>query len=475
MCGIGGIIRRGANPRFDKSIGYRMINSLKHRGPDGHNLWIDDHALLIHTRLAIVDLTTGRQPLTNEDGSVVVTFNGEIYNSPELRRMLQARGHVFRTHTDTEVLVHLYEEYNLEMCNYLKGMFAFAIWDARKKRLVLVRDRFGIKPLYYAHADDYIVFGSQPCAIVATFLVPWRMDPKAIPSYLYYGYIAPWRSIYEGISKLAPGHCLVWHADRSTVDIQRYCRFPSPTTMRANPEIVYGVTRNYISKAVTSSLMSDVPIGLALSGGLDSSILAYHIKGDHNLDPLTFTLRWDNMLAKDPEWELAQALSRHLGLRSLSTVVQDNMRDALAEIYQTLDEPLGDSSVVPLYMLCRYARSYVKVLLTGDGGDELFGGYRRYLANAYEWRLSQLLPCSVVRLLTRNQKVLERLGVVRWKRKWCRFLDRLLLAPGLRYAVSLGQVPLAVILTWITPSLGRFLLEDLEMLSALWDDCKQED
>ncbi|GBD34992.1 Asparagine synthetase [glutamine-hydrolyzing] 1 [bacterium HR36] len=407
---------------------------------------------------------------------MVVTFNGEIYNSPELRQRLQTRGHVFRTRTDTEVLVHLYEEHEIEMVSYLRGMFAFAIWDTKKKRLLLVRDRFGIKPLYYACTTEFIIFGSQPSALLATGMIRPEFDPKAIPSFLYYGFNPAWRCVYQGINKLPPAHYLVWQKGQSYPTNHSYWTVPCTDPVSLSSEAVLAKTRNYIAHAVTSSLLSDVPIGIALSGGLDSSILAYHITTDAELSPLCFTVRWDNMSPKDNEWPLAQDVARQLGFHEQMTAIDPHTTDdPLVAIYRTLDEPLGDTSIVPLYSLCVAARSRVKVLITGDGGDEFFAGYRRYLINLYELRLSRALPQHIIRLLHAATASLDKLRMVRGETKLTRMLKRILLDPGLFYTVSLGQVPLSSIFSWLSPELTEAFFTDLAMLASIWHDAPHQD
>ncbi|MDW8221858.1 MAG: asparagine synthase (glutamine-hydrolyzing) [Gemmatales bacterium] len=475
MCGIAGILLRQPIRANDFLVAAaNMIAALRHRGPDGQGYWVDSNALFVHTRLAILDPKGGHQPLTNEDGSIVVTFNGEIYNSPELRQHLQTRGHVFRSSTDTEVLVHLYEECGYDTPRYLKGMFAFAIWDSRRKECFIARDHFGVKPLYYGYSDDHLVFASQPSAIIASGKAQFELDPASIPSCLYYGYTPPWRCVYRNISKLPPGHYLVWQQGYSQPRLVCYWRIPLSHRVKPQDSSVWEHTKERIAAAVRSSLLSDVPIGLALSGGLDSAILAYHIKRDGGLSPRTFTVRWDRASVQEDEWYLAQLLIRHLRLTGHTVYLNRGLEQHVADIYRTLDEPLGDTSLLPLHALCTEARQHVKVLVTGDGGDELFAGYHRYWVNSYEHIISRTLGPSLVRGLSRVCDILERWGLAPFQSKLSRLCGRLLLQPGLRYAVSLGQVPLPVMLSWIVPELADILFEDLRAVADFWDRCPQQ-
>lgn len=470
MCGIAGILSRRISWQPNSLLASRLIAALRHRGPDGDGHWADDHALLVHTRLAILDPQAGQQPLANEDGSILVTFNGEIYNSPELRQQLQARGHIFRTRTDTEVLVHLYEEHGLEMVRFLKGMFAFAIWDTNKKSLLLARDRFGIKPLYYTFNSSHVVFASQPNVIFASALYTPRIDPLSIPIFLYYGHTPIWRCVYAGVKKLPPGHVLTIDVRSWRMETRAYWRFPFPEQVTVRKNAITSELRERIARVVTASLLSDVPLGIALSGGLDSSIVAYHVTTNRGIRPATFTIRWDDIEPQDSEWRYADLVAGQLRLQAHSFYMPNDLRTLLLSLYHSLDEPLGDTSILPLYHLCLRAREHVKVLLSGDGGDELFGGYKRYMLNSQELAIGQVLPSEVICLLLRGAELLPWSRSSLTLRKLSRLLSRLTVQPGLAYAVSLGQTPLPLIASWLERDLVSVLMKDIASVAALWDE-----
>lgn len=469
MCGIAGIVSQHLDHLPKTRIAKACIRALSHRGPDGCGVWSDESALLVHTRLAILDPENGHQPLVNEDGTIVVSFNGEIYNSPQLRHYLQSKGHIFKTKTDTEVLVHLYEELGPELVSELRGMFAFAIWDSRRKCLFLARDRFGIKPLYYAITHDKLLFASQPSAIFATGLLPVMMDMDSVPSFLYYGCFPPWRSAYMHIRKLQPAHCLSFCVTSWTWEIKRYWKPPTNTLNYALKDAAKHV-RERIGEAVEAHLLSDVPIGVALSGGLDSSIIAYHASFVQKTPLVAFTINWDRDYGQDGEYTRAQLTARHLKIEHISLDPPRPKNNTLDDIISALDEPLGDSSIVPLHVLTANARDYVKVLLTGDGGDEVFCGYRRYTINRIEHLLSRSFRRAIKLLKQFQLSRLTSYDGLRYLRKAARAVNRLDLDDGLAYAISLGQTSPDLLHTWLTPELNQVLHEDLKRLSQLWHD-----
>lgn len=378
MCGIAGFVeRRGI--AADRRIVERMTATLRHRGPDGDGFHVDGPAALGHRRLAIIDLDTGAQPMANEDGSIWVTYNGEIYNEPELRRDLEARGHRFRTRSDTEALVHLYEEDGPDFVRRLNGMFALALWDGPRQRLVLARDRMGQKPLYYAQTrSGGLVFGSEPKALLAHPEVPRRLDQAGLARYLFYEYLPAPHSIWETMRKLPAAHTLTWEDGREQV--RRYWEPPAPSLDFPPFEESARDLWDDLVSAVDRHRRSDVPLGVFLSGGIDSSSVAAAVCAVQPASSVrTFSIGFD-----DPSFDesaQAQAVAEHLGTNHQArTFSAEDALAVLPEVVGQLDEPLGDASILPTFLLSRFARESVTVALGGDGSDELFAGYPTFEA-----------------------------------------------------------------------------------------------
>lgn len=376
MCGIAGLFdSSGQTPLATVD---RMVTALRHRGPDDRGIHTSPGVAIGMTRLSIIDLVSGHQPISSEDGAVTVVCNGEIYNHVELRRELEARGHQFRTRSDVEVIVHLYEEIGVRCFERLRGMFGVAIWDERRHKLVIGRDRLGIKPLFYAAHNGRILFASEIKAIAQSRDVPLRLDYDALDRYLTLGYIPAPLTIYCDIRKLEPGHMLV--CERDSVHLERYWRLrPAPVRAEGEPEL----TRRFLdlfSDAVRSHLMSDVSLGAFLSGGVDSSLLVA-VMSAHTSEPVkTFTIGFGGGAGGYlDERGYARALSRQYGTAHTEFEVRPDLESILDEAVGTFDEPFADDSVIPTFHICRLAREHVTVALTGLGGDELFGGYERHL------------------------------------------------------------------------------------------------
>lgn len=379
MCGIVGAVwdQAGspiASPDFD-----RMTDSLRHRGPDGRGVHRYDGpdgsgVLLGHRRLSIIDLDGGAQPLSNEDQSIWLTFNGEIYNYQELRKSLVQKGHRFRTDGDSETIVHLYEEYGDGFVEYLRGMFAIAIWDQSRRRLVLVRDRLGQKPLVYSQDSGRLLFASEIKALQALPGMPKRVRPQAIDEYLCYGYIPHPGTIYEHVLKLPPGHLAVWEKGR--LDVRCYWNpelTPDPGTSQA--DLQSGLV-DAVSEAVRLRMRSDVPLGAFLSGGIDSTVIT-GVMQQHSSRPVkTFTIGFP--VDGFDETPFAQTAADHLGTEHQVLEVRPDSLSLLNKLAWLFDEPFADSSAVPTYYLSQLTRQFVTVALTGDGGDELFAGYNWY-------------------------------------------------------------------------------------------------
>jgi asparagine synthase (glutamine-hydrolysing) len=361
-----------------------MRDVLAHRGPDGAGEWIDGPIGFGHRRLAIVDVAGGHQPMSNEDGSVWLTFNGEIYNHGDLRPDLHARGHVYRTRSDTETILHLYEEYGERAVERLHGMFAFALWDRHRRRLLLARDRLGIKPLYYAIADGELLFASEMKAILAAG-VRAQINRDALPELLATRFVSGEDTLFSGIQKLLPGHTMSWSPDEGFVR-RRYWQMPEPadassrTFAQETDEL-----RGRLEAAVSRHLMSDVPLGLFLSGGLDSSALA-GLTAKVIKEPLrTFAVGFAE--AEANELPYARLVAKSIGAQHHEVVVSaDEYFDALPRLIWQEDEPIAFTSSVPLYFVSKLARDHVKVVLTGEGSDELFLGYNRYRVTYWNHR-----------------------------------------------------------------------------------------
>jgi asparagine synthase (glutamine-hydrolysing) len=374
MCGIVGEIRLD-DRRPDASAVRRMCAALTHRGPDDDGFLDSGAASFGMRRLAIVDIDGGAQPIANEKGDVSVVFNGEIYNSPILRRGLVARGHTLASRSDTEVLVHLYEDLGSDMLGELRGMFAFAIWDYSKRAALLARDRLGIKPLYYMHDERRLLFGSELKAILrATDSTP-GLDPAGLDAYLSHHYIPAPLTIFKGIRKLRPGHLLQVRDGR--VSETRYWQALTPSVPRAVPEQESSAQlRELLEDAVEEHLMSDVPVGVFLSGGIDSSIIAA-LAARKLREPLrTYSIRFED--AGYDEGPFARAVAVHLGAHHTEQTVRMDAVGLLPRLVRIYDEPFGDPAALPGYYLAQTAARHVKVCLSGDGGDELFAGYNRY-------------------------------------------------------------------------------------------------
>jgi asparagine synthase (glutamine-hydrolysing) len=374
MCGICGFVEpAGAPPNGD--VLARMNQLLFHRGPDGGGQWIQSRAAIAMRRLAIIDLTSGQQPMFNETGEIGIVFNGEIYNYHELRADLEARGHLFGTQSDTESIVHLYEEYGVDGIARLNGMFGLAIWDSREQRLILARDRAGKKPLYYAPRPDGIAFASELKSLLAYPGCSREIDVAALDNYFTFGYVPAPLSIYRGIRQLQPGHLLVWEKGR--IETKRYWRLtPRQRTSASRAEAVDELY-HLLEDAVRIRLNSDVPFGALLSGGVDSSLVVGLMSRQMSRKLQTFTVGFsDSDLDESPHAAAVAELfgTEHHNLRLGAPAVMDVLEKLVAHF----GEPFADSSAIPTYLVSQLARQHVTMALSGDGGDEVFGGYKSY-------------------------------------------------------------------------------------------------
>jgi asparagine synthase (glutamine-hydrolysing) len=379
MCGIVGLLHHDRARAVDRAVVSRMCDAIRHRGPDDEGIHAAGAVGLGMRRLSIIDLAGGHQPVFNEDGSVAIVFNGEIYNYRELREGLVARGHVMRTHSDTETIVHLYEELGDRCVEKLRGMFGFAIWDARRERLLIARDRFGIKPMYVVEAPWGIGFASELKALRAVGMGGDALDWEALEALFRVGYVPAPRTPFEGIRKLEPGHTLSW-SPGGAARIARY--WDVPTTAAQSIPRAEEFVRQCLDDSVKAHLEADVPVAAFLSGGLDSSAVVTSMAlAGQAAHAFTVRYRGSGAEAAD-ETGLARLLADRYGLRLTVVDVEPQIRDIIEPIVHSLDEPHADESAVPTWLLCeRVAREY-KVALVGTGGDELFAGYRRHFAIA---------------------------------------------------------------------------------------------
>ena len=411
MCGITGIFdTRGASD-IDRAALQRMNDSQWHRGPDEGSLHIESGVGLGHRRLSIIDIATGQQPLFNEDGSVVVVFNGEIYNYQQLIPELQALGHVFHTKSDTEVIVHAWESWGADCVKRFRGMFAFALWDRNQQTFFMARDRLGVKPMYYALLDNgLLLFGSELKSILAHGGLKRDIDPCAVEEYFALGYVAEPRTIFKQGLKLPPAHTLV---------MRRGDRLPSPKpywdvrfTLDAkidDSEACEELTAR-LRESVRLRMIAEVPLGAFLSGGVDSSAVVAMMAGLSDNPVNTCSIAFDDPAFDEAAFALKVA-QRYQTDHRVETVISDDfdLIDTLARLY---DEPYADSSAIPTYRVCQLARKHVTVALSGDGGDETFGGYRRYKLHLLEERLRSALP------LTFRRPVFGALGRMYPKADW---------------------------------------------------------
>jgi asparagine synthase (glutamine-hydrolysing) len=396
MCGITGIVDlRGERPPEERLL-QAMNGLLSHRGPDGDGFHFEPGVGLGHRRLSIIDLEGGKQPLYNEDGSVVVTFNGEIFNFMDVEAELVRRGHTFRTRSDTEVIVHAWEEWGVDCLKRFNGMFAFAVWDQRARTLFVARDRLGVKPLYYAELDGYLMFASELKALLLHPRLQRRIDPQAVEEYFAFGYVPDPKTIYRDVKKLEPGaYICVQRGGR--VSPVRYWDAPlvgerSPGVAREQyePEL-----RERLKEAVRKRLVSDVPLGAFLSGGIDSSAVVAMMREIGADKILTCSIGFRE--PRYDESEYARMVAEAKRTDHKTEVVEASDYSLLEKLVGIYDEPYADSSAIPTYRVCQLARRHVTVALSGDGGDEDFIGYRRYKLFAMEEQLRSRVPLGVRR------------------------------------------------------------------------------
>ncbi len=377
MCGICGKMLIRENSIVDSALMTKMSAAMSHRGPDDQGVYVSRKIGLGHRRLSIIDLQTGKQPLSNENGSIWVVFNGEIYNFKELRKELLNNGHVFQTHTDTEVIVHLYEEYEEKFVSKLRGMFAIALWDETLERLILARDRVGIKPLYYYLTDSSIIFASEIKALLVDRTVPREVNAKAIRLLMSYNYIPGDETLMQGVKKVLPGHYIVIRngkcRDSEYWDLS-FSKTRSHLQLRdAVPEL-----NEILRKSVRDHMISDVPVGFLLSGGVDSTALLSYAVEETDKKISTFTIGFEGQNFEDERY-YARLAAKCFGTQHYDmTISANDFLDFLPKYVWHMEEPICEPPAVALYYISRLAKDHVKVLLSGEGGDEAFAGYPEY-------------------------------------------------------------------------------------------------
>jgi len=405
MCGIAGVVERGSLVE-ERSLA--LASTLEHRGPDSIGAFARPGAAVAQSRLRIIDLVTGDPPITNEDGTIGVALNGEIYNYRQLRAGLEQAGHRFRTNGDTEVIAHLAEEVDpLELCRRLDGMFAFALWDDVRQRLVLGRDRFGKKPLYYWTDGRRLVFGSEIKAVVADAGVPRRLDDEAIDAYLTFGYVPTPRTFYAGVMSVPPAHVLTFDFD--VIGLERYWSLPLPGVDGCEPfdidfEEARREVRRLLCDAVDRRLLADVPLGAFLSGGVDSSSVVAFMARLSPSRVRTFTIGFEDSEGFD-ERPFAARVAAQFNTEHTEFVVQPDKAVLIERLVDHHDQPFGDSSALPTFLLSELTGQHVTVALSGDGGDEMFAGYERFAAAAALDR-ARALPHGLLRAAAKTARTL---------------------------------------------------------------------
>jgi asparagine synthase (glutamine-hydrolysing) len=376
MCGICGKIIFKKTRKIDEREIRSMMLAMDHRGPDQEGLFIDEFAGIGHRRLSIIDLSSGRQPISNEDGSIWIVFNGEIYNFQQLRADLEGKGHLFGTKTDTEVIIHCYEEYGYAFLEKLRGMFAFALWDIRKQRLVLARDRVGIKPLYYTLGADIFAFASEIKALLTDKNVKRELNPTALYRFLSFYYTPGDQTLFDGIKKLPPGHFLVM--ENGGCEVRKYWDILSSYTREKATGDLKGELDRLLDETVRLHMISDVPVGFLLSGGVDSTgLLSYAVAGSE-WKIKTFTIGFEGEKFADERYYAGLAAKRY-GLEHYTmTISASQFMDFLPKFVWYMEEPVCEPPAIALYFISKLAKEQVTVLISGEGGDEAFAGYPNY-------------------------------------------------------------------------------------------------
>src|SRR5213593_2636612 len=456
MCGIAGIVGSADRPADDVVV-RSMTDALWHRGPDDEGFLIQRSVGLGMRRLSIIDLESGRQPIHNEDKSVWVVFNGEIYNHEELRHDLQAMGHTFYTRSDTEVLVHLYEEYGDTGVERLRGMFAYALWDEKRARLILARDRFGIKPLYFALFEGRLLFASELKAFYRVPRFPRELNANSVQRFLAYLYVPGPETIWRHILELRPAHYLVYEQDRLTE--HRYWSIEYHGQEGVAPAEWRERFLSQFTKSVKSHLMSEVPLGAFLSGGVDSSAMVGVMARESGTRVKTFAIGYEGRGSFQDERRYARIVAERFATEHHEFVVTPDVQALLPDLVATMEQPFADSSVIPNYYISKLTRQHVTVALSGLGGDEIGGGYQRYLGMLWAERYRRLPQALRLGWL---ESAMAQLPDVRSGRRWIdrakRFFATMRLEPAARYA--------AIVTTFSPADRSRLLAPDFAAQSG---------
>jgi asparagine synthase (glutamine-hydrolysing) len=457
VCGICGIATVEANERIDAGVLTRMSDAITYRGPDDSGMYRSRHIGLAMRRLSIIDLETGQQPVHNEDRTVHLVFNGELYNYRELRAQLESGGHSFATKSDTEVVVHAYEEWRASCLERFRGMFAFALWDERREQLLLAVDRFGIKPLYYASIGNELVFGSELVCLIESGRLRKELDDTAVAEYFTLGYVPPPATIFRGAQKLEPGTLAIW-TPTGRLQLQRYWDVPrvSDDTVPADPDLRSRL-RELLRDAVATHLVSDVPLGAFLSGGIDSSSVVALMSEVSDEPVKTFSIGF--AAREHDERNLARLVAERFGTDHHELVVEPESVDTLPNLVAHFQEPFADSSALPTYHMSKLAREFVKVALSGDGGDELFVGYTTFLGVELA-RHAQAVPTTARRILASVPARLPRGSSPAWNdrvARWEKWAADTALPPEDAYRSKITMTGLQLVRPLLTTEFARRL------------------
>lgn len=398
MCGIFGI-----NTRVDEGNMSSILDLMEHRGPDNKGWYIRDHFSLGHTRLRIIDLNTGDQPMFNEDKQLAVIFNGEIYNYKEIKKNLIGRGHIFSSNSDTEVILHAYEEYGVDCVNRFNGEFAFCLWDNKKKMAFLARDRLGIKPLYYYYKNDQFVFASEIGPMLATGLINNQLNIDSVFKYFTLRYVPGNESMYSDIYRLPPGTYMIF--DSNGLKIQRYWSCDLHVDISLSHDEYESKFLELLKDSVRKRLISDVPLGAYLSGGIDSSSIVAFMSQMSGRPVKTFTVGFNTDIDENED---AKAIARHYGTDHQEIYIRKNDYELLPEVLRYFDEPIGDAIIIPTYLLSKMTSQSIKVVLTGEGADEILGGYVHHLAIHYKEKYDNYVPVILKKL---NEKLIKNIPI----------------------------------------------------------------
>src|SRR5256886_1102820 len=411
MCGIAGFINAEHSRDDAEQLIDRMCQIIRHRGPDDQGTWVGEGVALGMRRLSIIDLACGHQPIFNEDQSIIIVFNGEIYNYRELQKELQERGHRFTTNSDTETIVHAYEEYGDDCVKHLRGMFTFAIWGRKRQRLLAARDRFGKKPLNYYWDGQRLVFGSEIKSILEAG-IPREINPIALDEYLIYRYVPTPNTLFKDVWKLPAAHILIY--ENGQISTKRYWELSFASTCQDDEATAIERTRALLTEAVQVRLMSEVPLGAFLSGGIDSSIMVGLMSSMMSQPVKTFSIGFEE--DEYNELPYARQVAQYFGTDHHEFFVRPDLISVLPQLVWAYDEPFADASMLPTYYVSKLAREHVTVVLSGDGGDEIFGGYTRYEREMSINRIPAFLRAFMgfgSRLMPEGMRGKKRLGMLR--------------------------------------------------------------